>query len=481
MNSSARERAVPDDHATPWAWILALTTVAVVLRAIGLNGGLWFDEIMTLVHSVRLPLSALVTEFPHNNQHTLFSVLAHLSVSAFGEHPWSLRLPALIFGSAMVPALYVFARQFTGRTEALLASLLLAVSYHPVWFSQNARAYTALAFLTIVASWLLLRVLRHGRTRDAVWYGVAAALGVYAHLTLVFLVISHALLCAAALAAPAIEPSVRARWRLAATAFVLAGVFTFLLYSPVLLDLKQFFVDETKPAAVATPRWALLELIRGLRIGLGAGLGAVAAALLLAAGLWSYVRRTPFVAGLFVLPGVVTIAATVGMGRPIFPRFMFFLIGFGLLILVRGALEMARWIAPRHASAAGVALVSAMALASVPPLIANYRYPKQDFGGALHFVDAARRPGEPVVTVGLTTDVYRDYYRRDWQALTSIDDLQRIRAQEQRVWVLYTLESYIDDKTPALMAVLRTECSPAAVFRGTVGHGDITVCTVPAR
>ena len=93
MSESARERAVPDDRSTPWAWLIALTSMAVVLRAIGLNGGLWFDEIMTLSHSVRLPLSAIVTEFPHNNQHTLFSVLANLSIAAFGEHAWSLRLP----------------------------------------------------------------------------------------------------------------------------------------------------------------------------------------------------------------------------------------------------------------------------------------------------------------------------------------------------------------------------------------------------
>ena len=479
MSVSARERAETDDRRTPWAWLIALTSLAVVLRAIGLNGGLWFDEIMTLIHSVRLPLSAIVTEFPHNNQHTLFSVLANLSVAAFGESAWSLRLPALVFGAAAVPALYVLARQFSGRTEALLACLLMTVAYHPVWFSQNARAYSALAFLTVTASWLLLRTLRTGRTRDAMWYGVAAALGVYAHLTMVFLVVSHALLCAAALVWPTLYPAMRQRWRPAALAFVLAAVFTFLLYSPVLLDLKQFFVDEAKPAAVATPKWAVLEMIRGLQIGLGAGLGAAAAAVLFLAGIWSYVRQSAFVAGLFLLPGAVTVAAAVALGRPIFPRFLFFLIGFGLLILVRGVLEVARWIAPSRAPAAGIVLVSALALVSVPALVTNYRYPKQDFEGAMRMVDAERATGEPVVAPGTAGEVYRDYYQRDWPVLTSVDELQRLRAGGRRVWVVYTLESYIADKTPDLMQRLRAECHVEAVFRGTVGHGDVTVCTTP--
>ena len=131
---------------TPWAALIALTILAVLLRAIGLDGGLWYDEIRTLLDSVRPPLAQIVTEYPGNNQHMLYSVLAHISIRIFGDHAWSLRLPALLFGAATVPVLFVFARQFVGRREALLACLLLAVSYHHVWFSQMPAAH-ALAFL----------------------------------------------------------------------------------------------------------------------------------------------------------------------------------------------------------------------------------------------------------------------------------------------------------------------------------------------
>ncbi len=57
-------------------------TLAAVLRAIGLDGGLWLDEILTLIESVRRPVAQIVTTFPSNNQHTLYSVLAHASISA---------------------------------------------------------------------------------------------------------------------------------------------------------------------------------------------------------------------------------------------------------------------------------------------------------------------------------------------------------------------------------------------------------------
>jgi hypothetical protein len=465
-----------DREPTPWRWLMLLTALAVVLRAIGLDGGLWFDEIATLLYSVRLPFADIVTEFPSNNQHTFFSVLARLSILAFGEHAWSLRLPALLFGAATVPVLYVFARRYAGRVESLLACLLLTTSYHHVWFSQNARGYSMLACLTLLGSWLLLRTMERGRTIDAVWYGLAAALGVYTHLTMVFLVIAHALLCAATMTT---DPSSWRRWRPAAVAFLLAGLFTLLLYSPVLLDLKQFFVDEAKPAAVATPAWAVLELIKGLRIGLGTGIGALAAAALFAAGLWSYYRQNRFVAGVFLLPAALTVAAAVGLGRPIFPRFLFFSIGFGVLIVVRGSIEMGRWIGRTRALTAGSAVVLAMAVVSAVSLVPNYRLPKQDFDGALRFVEAQRTAGEPVVTAGVTGDIYRDYYRRPWPAVASGDELDRIRALGRRVWVLYTLESYIENDSPDLMRALRTHCREAAVFRGTVGSGDVTACAVP--
>ena len=472
-------RASTENEPVPWGWLALLTALAVLLRAIGLNGGLWYDEILTMIEGVRDPLYQIVTVFPGNNQHTLFSVLAHISMEAFGEHPWSLRLPALVFGAATVPVLYLFARQFVTRREALLGCLLLTTAYHHVWFSQNARGYSALAFLTLLSSWLLLRVLRHGRTSDAVWYGIAAALGVYAHLTMVFLVVSHAMLCAAAAGMAGRDAPVWRRWRVVTTAIVLAGAFTLLLYSPVMLDVKQFFVDRPAQGVAATPTWAARELIRGLQIGLGAGLGALAAAVLFAAGFWSYLRQSLFVVGLFVLPGVVTVGAAVALGRPLYPRFVFFLIGFGLLIAVRGALEIGQWFGRGRAQAAGAGLVVAMAAVSVVALIPNYRLPKQDFEAALRFVEAQRAGDDVIITVGQTTRVYREFYLRTWESAPSLEQFQSIRARGQRVWVVHTLDRYIEGRTPDLMRMLRAECVVQQVFRGTVGDGDVTVCVAP--
>jgi uncharacterized membrane protein len=462
--------------------------LAAALRAIGLDGGLWLDEIFTLVESVRQPVAQIITVFPGNNQHTLYSVLAHVSIWVFGEEAWSLRLPALLFGAATPPLLYLFAREFTGRTEALFAALLLAVSYHHVWFSQNARGYSALAFFALLASWLLLRGLRRGKSSDFLWYGVASALGVYTHLTMVFMVMAHAAACALLLGVPPFDKEALGRWRLPAMGFVLAAVLTLALYSPMLLEVQQFFLKPTMPEEVATPQWAAMELLRGLQIGLGSALGALAGGVLFLCGLWSYFRQSRFLLALFVLPGAITVAAIVGLGQPIRPRFLFFLAGFGVLIVVRGALEVGAWLmrrwkpgaAPAPTTAFGVTLVALMVVVSAAALAFDYRYPKQDFDGAMQFVQARRAEGEPVLTAGGATYPYQMYYRQPWAGVTSLAQLQKIRAQGQRVWVLYTLAEYmIEPATPDLMRALRDECAVAAVFRGTVAGGDVTVCALP--
>ena len=78
----------------------------------------------------------------------------------FGDGPAALRLPAVLFGVASIAALYLFARRVTTVREALVAAALMTVSYHHIWFSQNARGYSALLFWTLVSSWLFARALR---------------------------------------------------------------------------------------------------------------------------------------------------------------------------------------------------------------------------------------------------------------------------------------------------------------------------------
>ena len=477
-----------DEGRTPWAALLALMVVAAVLRAIGLNRDLWLDEIYTLIRTVRHPLREILTIFPGDNQHMFYSVLARISVVLFGEQPWTLRLPSLVFGVAAVPALYFLARQVTTRRESLLAAMLLTVSYHHVWFSQNARGYAGMLFWTLVCTTYLLRGLSSSKWSDWVLYAVAAALGTYTYLMMVLVVLAHAAICAFLLFFPSKKEGYRiTSWKQPATGMVLAGMLTVLLYAPVLLQMKHFFNQASKMQGVSTPTWALLETLRGLQIGLGSVAALGIAGALFAVGLWSYWRESRVVAALFVLPGLATAAGAVAARGTMYPRFYFYLLGFGLLILVRGAMAAVFALTEKLSHNPekraigikwGTVMVALMIAASCFSLLRNYRYPKQDFSGAMRFVETQQQSGEPIVTAGVIGYVYREYFGLPWAQVNSASQLEAIRSNGRRVWVLYTFPMYVERETPELYAAIRRECTARQVFPGTVGGGEIVACAL---
>ncbi len=177
-----------------WLALACLCLLALALRLWRLDTDLWHDEVLTLVDFVRTPFGEIVTRFPSQNQHMFFSVLSRFSISLLGESPWALRLPSVFFGVGSVWALFLLGRRLLGAREALMACALMTVSYHHVWFSQNARGYMGLLFFTLLATWLWLKSLDHDRWRWSLGYAVAVALGAWLHLTMAFVAAAHVLL-----------------------------------------------------------------------------------------------------------------------------------------------------------------------------------------------------------------------------------------------------------------------------------------------
>jgi len=474
----------------PWLILGAITLVALVLRLIGLNKGLWWDEIFFLIGTLRHPLGEILTVFTGDTQHPLYSVMARLCLVLFGEEPWSLRLPAVLFGVASVPALYLLAAKVTSRAEALVAAAFLAVSYHHIWFSQNARGYTVLAFFAIVSALFLLEGIRSQKMGPFIAYAVAASLGIYTHITMVFLVAAHFLICAGWLISEARKGKSPVRWQPALVGFVLAGVLTAAMYAPIMTQVLHFFAHHpSSMKAVSTPKWAVAETLRGLSLGLGTTGVLMGAALVVLCGLWSYWRESRLVFALFVLPVLVTAMGAVAGRGTMYPRFYFFLIGYGVLILVRGIFYLPRLIvdrwpgaskgATKHGGRLAGALAGVLAgillLASAYSLKKNYEYPKQDFDGALKFIEAEKKDNGPVLTAGATVFPYQQYFGKPWQEVKTPAELEQVLGRGQPVWLVYTFPRYLEAAAPGVPDVIRKEFTVVRVFHGTLGEGDVVV------
>jgi mannosyltransferase len=470
----------------PWLTLGAITLVALVLRLIGLNKGLWWDEIYFLVGTLRHPLGEILTVFTGDTQHPLYSVLARLCMMLFGEEPWSLRLPAVLFGVASVPALYLLAAKVTSRAEALVAAAFLAVSYHHIWFSQNARGYTMLAFFAIVSALFLLEGIRSQKLGLFVAYAVAASLGIYTHITMVFLVAAHFLIASGWLIAEARKGKRPVRWQPALAGFMLTGALAAAMYAPIITQVLHFFAHHpSSMKAVSTPKWALAETLRGLSLGLGTTGVLLGVAVVVMSGMWSYWKESRLVFSLFVLPVVVTAMGAVAGRGTMYPRFYFFLIGYGVLILVRGIFYLPRvvidhWPGKLRGSTklagmfAGV-LAGILLLASAFSLRRNYEYPKQDFDGALNYIDSEKKDNGPVLTAGATVFPYQQYFGKPWQEVKTPAELETIVGRGQPVWLVYTFPRYLEAAAPGVPEVIQKEFTVVRVFHGTLGEGDVVV------
>ncbi len=482
------ERSTRDARILPWSPLVGILAVALGLRLIGLGSELWYDEVVTLTEFVRLPARELLTTYTVQNNHILYSLLARLSVAALGETPLALRLPAALFGVASVAAVFLFGRRLASDREALLATALVAVSYHHVWFSQNARGYTGLMLFGLVASALFLDGLRSHARRLWIRYALAFAAAMHVHLSAVFLFLSHGLLWLGLFALrdrPSVAsryPGARTLWPLVGLA--LGGLLTLELYALILPQMVETFgataADATALPKVSpwrSPLWMLGEILR--RLPGGAATAAVALPALGLAG-WAWLRlarRDPAAAGMLVLPFPLTLGALLAAGFHVWPRYFFQYMGFGALLLVTGCFGVADALAhpPGRARRLATWGVAALGLASTALLPANYARPKQAFGEARRFVEERRAPGDIVVTAGLATLPYERLYAPDWTSVSDADELSALESGGRRVWLVYSFPTYMKQAHPDILAAAEARYETAATFPGTLGDGTLFV------
>lgn len=513
--------------------LAAIVALGFGLRCVGLSTSFWIDEVDTLVTIVRQPLATIVTSYGSENQHPLYSVLARIAVVALGETEVALRLPALLFGVLSLWAVARLGRQLLDETTGLLAALLLCVSAHHVWFSQNARGYTGMLLFTVLASSEFLRLVEvpapgapaGGRSvRAAARYALFAALAAYTHLTAVFAFAGHGLVWlllawrdrrdrgrragagaaepgsaanpAAALidctALPAARALPAALW-----AMVAAAVLALLLYAPLLADLQAAFTARATGAGVKVakvepwtdPRWLVTQVFSSLGGSLPALLAVAAAAALVAAGivsLWRNGRRRFVLMHLLAPP--LALLVLLALRRHLYPRFFFFEAGFAAIALVRGARISGGFLSCSlpgckvgRTQRWGIAVALLVAAGSAWSLERVYAHPKQDFVGARDFVVARAAPGDAFVAVGPAKLALPGWYAPDWKIADSAAELAAIRAAAATTWLVYTLPEQLAAARPDVWAVVQAEFEPVAEFAGSMGGGIVFVVRARAR
>jgi hypothetical protein len=480
-------------------WLLGgITLLALTLRCLELGSDFWIDEVRATLDAREMSTLAVFGSYVRSNVHMLNTLLMKLSFAMFGESEWSARLPAVLFGTATVPALYWVGLLVTSRGVSLGAALLLAVSYHHVFFSQNARGYVLYLFFSLVSSALLVQGFKDDRARTWVLYVLATVLNFASILISGFVFASHILVGAAALVLIRLSGrSPLPLFRRLVVVFGATALLGFQLYSvqlpQVIAYINASYVSPASGYALLSAEF-VAEMARGLSAGFGTGLllGALPFLLLAGVGFVTFVRRQWTLATALTLPLILTAALLVVRGLTVSPRF--FLLGLPVAVLTAvltveasvrfGARKAA--LGTRIERGAVTTIVLLLATMSLASLGRYYSVPKQPYRASLEYAARVRQEGDIVVAIHTArrgSEYYgpqfglvegRDLFLAD--SLEALEDVLAASGREGAV-LLTSMPRALHLNRPDLEARIEAGWQLARTFPATIGDGQISVWT----
>ena len=476
--------------------LLGLTVLGAALRLYGVNSDLWLDEIATLDYAAQ-PLLEQWAVYLSPNNHTLNSVLIKVSIALFGEHEWSIRLTAVLFGIASVPVFYLLCRFALNRWQSLLATAMLVVFYHHIFFTQNARGYSAYLFLSLLSTVLFLNALRSDRLRTWVWYVCVTVLNFSALLNALYVLAAHAVTGLAALYL--VHRSGASPWPLCRRLFWVFGISALLVFQFYAVRVPQIAAVITSVYSVGPSdltgalRLFVRELISGMSAGFGPGLllGVVPFMLVTILGFLHLARRNILLLLALLLPALITAAHLIIKGLSFSPRFFLFQIFLAIIAAIAGLFMIAGRISAWRAGSdtrTGHTLASAMALvlilAAAGSLLRYYTVPKQSYRAAIEALDTLRQAGQPVIVFHLAAAGIHYYSarlpgteNRDYTYTRSRDAFEAIvgNTTSGDIYAVTTLHRFLYLEFPGISKELQNNWERVRVLPATIGDGQIII------
>jgi mannosyltransferase len=160
--------------------------ISALVRTGDLHAGLWIDEGIALGIA-----SHAVADIPgllrQDGSPPLYYLLLHGWMAVAGDGEAAARALSLLFALAALPVSWWAATAIGGRRAGLVAAAIAAGCPLLTYYAQEARMYTLVALLSLVASAAFVLAFVRGRRGHLVTLGVALVLLLYTHTWALFL------------------------------------------------------------------------------------------------------------------------------------------------------------------------------------------------------------------------------------------------------------------------------------------------------
>jgi mannosyltransferase len=173
--------------------LLLIVGVGAVVRFATLGTqGFWFDEQATIDVVVQDPADLLRAIPVTESTPPLYYLLAGGWERLFGSGEFGLRSLSALLGTATIPVVYAAGRALGSHRAGLIAAALTATNPLLIWYSQEARSYALLVFLSALSFFLFVRALQ-GTSARWVWgWALASALALNTHYFAAALIVPEA-------------------------------------------------------------------------------------------------------------------------------------------------------------------------------------------------------------------------------------------------------------------------------------------------
>jgi uncharacterized membrane protein len=343
--------------------LAAMILLAVIVRVFFVMQPFKHDEAYTVAVFANQPLRDALSDYHLPNNHLFHTLLVHMVYSVLGYLQWAVRLPSLVAGVLVVPALYLLARSLHGRTVAFIAAAAAAAMPVMIEFSTQSRGYTLLMLFSLLLFTLGIYVRRRPNLLAWALIVVVVVLGIYTIPIFYFSYISFLLWLGLGWLVGDIDfQAYGSRWKFIGWGFVsglLTVILTVLLYTPPVL---RSGLNNVLPYQVSDPMsYALFMQDVNVRLT-----QFVELVMMNLPGVLLWILALGFVLSL-ILPvrsetvspqmhGRVSLQIAVmvgtfglifGLRAPPWARFLTFLVPLGLMWAAAGWVGLLRWLQKR--------------------------------------------------------------------------------------------------------------------------------------
>lgn len=179
-------------------WLIIIILLGTFIRFYNLGKeSFWLDEgttSMTLKKYSALQILKNVKEkgqilpdyysygkYSYDEDLPMYYLLLSNWAKVFGLNEFSLRFFSALFGTLALIAIFYLGRYLFNNEAGILAAFLAAINPTLLWYSQEARQYSYLLFMSLLSVIFLLKLLKQGKTKHFFGFLIVNAFIIYSH------------------------------------------------------------------------------------------------------------------------------------------------------------------------------------------------------------------------------------------------------------------------------------------------------------